>query len=372
MDLVPPIARSRPGADRAAEPRDPSSTPDLLGHEPDGGWRCAFNRAAFHRLNRGPGDRVLQLDEHHEGRPVGSLSGVLTTRDGVAVLTCGHSAPFGGLDLVRARETPERIDALAAGALARARAAGAEVVRVRCRPEAHGPNEGPVVHALLRHGLRVEATDLTFVIGLDARGVDGYRDDLKRPARRALRQLEEDGAWSAEWLAPDDDAGWRAAHALLAANRAAKGRRLALDAPYVLAARNGLGPAVVRMLVLRHAGVPVAAALTYAATAGGWYVVAWGDHGHDLPRSPMNLLALRVVEAAAAAGGRFVDLGVSSVPGSGRSGRPGPESPSMPTTRTVPAGDPDCPKVDPGLAQFKTSIGARPWLRLTLAGTTER
>jgi hypothetical protein len=367
MDLAPPLPS--PPAAGGGTTRTHDLPPALLGHEPDGAWRCVFNRAAFHRLNLGPGDRLLQLDEHHEGRPVGSLSGVLATRDGVAVLTSGHSAPFGGLDLVRTRETPERIDALVAGALSQARDAGAAVVRVRCRPEAHGRNDGAAVHALLRHGLRIEASDLTFVIGLDDRGAEGYRDDLRRPARRALRHLEEDGAWSAEWLAPDDDAGWRAAHALLAANRAAKGRRLALDAPYVLAARDALGPAVVRMLVLRHAGAPVAAALAYAATAGGWYVVAWGDHGHELSRSPMNLLALRVVEAAAAAGGRFVDLGVSSVPGSGRSR----EDPSMPTaTRTVPAGDADSPMVDPGLAQFKTSIGARPWLRLTLAGTTER
>jgi len=31
-------------------------------------------------------------------------------------------------------------------------------------------------------------------------------------------------------------------------------------------------------------------------------LVAWGDHGHELPRSPMNLLAYRLVERAIASG----------------------------------------------------------------------
>ncbi len=64
----------------------------------------------------------------------------------------------------------------------------------------------------------------------------------------------------------------------------------------------------------------------------------WGDAGHALPRSPMNLLALRLVEIALADGRPTLDLGISSVDG-------------------VP---------DQGLIQFKRSVLARESLRLDL------
>lgn len=298
-------------------------------------WTCAFNRAAFHALNAGPWDDVLRLTHEEDGRAVGALSGVL--RDGT--LVCGHSAPFGGLDLARPRETPGRIAAVVDGTLADAAAAGVDAIRMRCRPDVYGPNEPVVLFALLRRGFRVEAADLAYVVDLTATPTtDAYVAALKSPARRALKHLEG-GAWT--FRAATDDAEWRAAHALLAANRAAKGRRLALDADYVLRARAAL-PGVVRMFVLEHDGAPCAAALVYVVAPGAWYVVAWGDGGHDLPRSPMNLLALRTVEAALADGARLLDLGISSVP------------------------DGDGLAIDPGLSQFKTSVLARPQTRLTL------
>lgn len=326
-------------------------------------WTCAFNRAAFHALNAGPWDEVLRLEHDEDGRPVGALSGVL--RDGT--LTCGHSAPFGGVDLARPRETPARIAATVDATLAAAAAAGAHTVRVRCRPDAYGTNEPGVLFALLNRGFRVESADLAYVLDLAATPTAAaYVAALKSPARRALKHLTGvdprpahetggpgdrtarstdapgeriGGPWS--FRPATDDADWRAAHALLSANRAAKGRRLALNADYVLHARAAL-PGVVRMFVLEHDGRPCAAALVYVVAPGAWYVVAWGDAGHDLPRSPMNLLALRTVEAALADGARLLDLGVSSVP------------------------DGDGLAIDPGLAQFKTSILARPQTRLTL------
>jgi len=309
--------------------------------DPDGRWRCAFNRAAYHHLNLRSGDRLLQLDHEREGRIAGSLSGVL--RDGV--LTCGHSAPFGGVDLVRPREAPDAIAATVDATLAAAAEQGARELRIVGRPAAYGPNDAGVAHALLGRGATVAAADLSYVIALDPTAEDpagDYLAGLKRPARKALRHLLGDEAFDAVPLDGADDAGWRAAHALLDANRRAKGRRLSLDADQVLAVRDALGADVVRMLVLRHGGRPCAAALVYAATAEARYVVAWGDADHELPRSPMNLLALRVVEAALADGARLVDLGISSVPGSAP------------------------PRVDPGLARFKESVGARPELRLTL------
>jgi hypothetical protein len=130
---------------------------------------------------------------------------------------------------------------------------------------------------------------------------------------------------------------WDAGYDLLAANRAAKGRRLALDAAYVRAARDAF-PGRIRMALLEHAGAPCAAALTYRVLPGRELVVYWGDAGHALPRSPMNVLAHALVARSLGEGVRSLDIGPSSVDG-------------------VPDG---------GLIQFKRSIGAREDLRLHL------
>ena len=92
------------------------------------------------------------------------------------------------------------------------------------------------------------------------------------------------------------------------------------------------------MAVLEHAGRPCAAALTYRVLPGRELVVYWGDAGHDLPRSPMNVLAHAMVARALDEGVRSLDIGPSSVAG-------------------VP---------DQGLNQFKRSVGARESLRLDL------
>jgi hypothetical protein len=134
-----------------------------------------------------------------------------------------------------------------------------------------------------------------------------------------------------------DDDGWARAYEVLAVNRAAKGRALALDLDYVLCARDAF-PGRVRMSALEHAGRPCAAALTYRVAPGRELVVYWGDAGHDLPRSPMNVLALRLVERSLTEGALSLDIGTSSVAG-------------------VP---------DQGLVQFKRSVGARESLRLDL------
>lgn len=329
--VLEPVVVPRP---RPATPADRPSRTDAA-HGIDPPWTCAFNRRAYHALNARPGDDVLRIEHAEGGRVVGALTGVL--RDGV--LTSGHSAPFGGLDLARPRETPERIAATVDAALAGAAEAGARRVRVRCRPDDHGANEPVALFTLLQRGFRVESADLAYVVDLRATPtLDAYVAALKSPARRALRHTE-DGDW--RFRAVADEADVRTAHALLAENRIERGRRLVLDADYVLRVRAAL-PGVVRTFVLEHEGAPCAAALVYVVAPGAWYVVAWGDARHDLPRSPMNLLALRTVEAALADGAHLLDLGISSVP----------------------AGDGLA--IDPGLAQFKTSVLARPRTRLTL------
>ena len=94
------------------------------------GGGLLFGGAAFSDLNGVPPEARWRYEHRPEGRLVGVLTGVVT--DGV--LLSGHSAPFGGPDLVRADPTVEDVVGMVDGALARLRADGVREVRVRCRP----------------------------------------------------------------------------------------------------------------------------------------------------------------------------------------------------------------------------------------------
>lgn len=303
----------------------------------DAAWTTVFNRPAFHALNLRPGAESLVAAYTHEERTVGALAGVLT--DGT--FTSGDCAPFGGVDFARPRETPANVAATLGATLDQIEAAGAQTVRIRCRPAPYGDTGSLVVFDLLNRGFRVEVADLAHLIDLtDTPTTDAYLAALKSPARRALNHLR---ALDTGFAEVTDEAGWRDGHALLTENRAAKDRQLSLDADYLLAARTAL-PGVLRMFALTHAGAPIAVATIYVVAPGCWYVYAWGDARHELPRSPMNLLGLRVIEAALAEGVHLIDLGTS----------------------TVPAGTDGALAADAGMTQFKTSLLARPHPRLVL------
>lgn len=306
-------------------------------------WATLFNQHAFHALNLEPGLRALTLEVNAaDGRTIGALGGVL---DG-DLFVSGYSAPYGGVDLVRDRETPERVGLLIDGALAQLRAIGVQTVRLRLPPPALGASEGLIAFTLLNRGFVVERCELNQHIDLTAvADPNAYLAALKSPARRALRKL----------LGPEltfvpaaTDAAWMRGHATLVANRAAKDRRLALSLDYVVGARDALGVETVRLYeLLSAAGVPAAAALVYRVRPGRDLVVAWGDHpNHGLEHSPMNLLAYRVVEAALGDGVRTIDLGISNEPGveSAHGGL----------------------AANAGLHQFKQSVLARTEPRLTL------
>lgn len=310
---------------------------------PPAEWVTLFNREAFHALNLRAGQRALSLAvADPEGRTIGALGGVL---DG-ASFTGGHSAPFGGFDVARDKETPVNVALLVDGALARVRAAGARRVTLRMPPAALGASEGTLQFTLLNRGFTVVRCELNQHIDLTGLAdVDAYLAALKSPARRALRKLLAAGELTARTA--ESAADWDAGHGLLAANRAAKGRRFALTRDYAEAARHAL-PGALRLLLLEDAaGRAVAAALVYRVRPGRDAVVAWGDApGHGLERSPMNLLAFRVVEAAFADGVAILDLGISSEPDADATG-------ALP--------------VNGGLHQFKQSVLAQTTPRLHLA-----
>jgi hypothetical protein len=290
-----------------------------------------FNRADFHALNLRTGQSVRRFDHEADGRLVGSLVGVL---DG-DVFHSGHSASFGGPDFAREVEAAAVVGAALADAVARLDAEGVRTIRITARPAHYSGSEAAVQFALLNMGFAVAGCELSLHIDLEPlTHADDYVGRLRSPARRALRHALGEPFAFAE--SGDEDA-WERGYRLLAANRAAKGRRLALSLDYVRTVRD-LFPGRVRMFTLAHAGRDCAAALLYRVLPGRELVVYWGDAGHELARSPMNLLAFRLVERCLAEGARSLDLGTSSVAG-------------------VP---------DQGLIQFKRSVLARESLRLDL------
>jgi hypothetical protein len=290
-----------------------------------------FNTDAFHALNLRPGQRVRRVDHEVDGRLVGSLVGVLDDRG----FRSGHSAPFGGPDLAREGEAAATVSDALAAMVARLDEEGVGAIRVRARPAFYSPAEPAVHFALLNLGFAVEACELNLHIDLaPLRDADDYVAALRPPARRAVKHALREPFELREAL---DDGLWARGYAVLERNRAAKGRRLALSLGYTRAVRDAF-PGRVRMWVLEHAGAACAAALVYRVAPARELVVYWGDADHALPRSPMNALALRLVERVLGEGALSLDLGVSSVAG-------------------VP---------DQGLIQFKRSVLARESLRLDL------
>ena len=298
-----------------------------------------FNDPRFHALNAGPGERSLTVVHEDDGRVVGALAGVV---DGTT-FTSGHSAPFGGPDFARDRETAAAVQATVEAAVADVEREGVRTIRIRAKPPCSTASEPLVTFALLNAGFAVERCELNHHV--DLRGLsstDDYLATLKSPARRALRHLE--GApFSFAEAEPGDEPAWERGYGVLEENRRVKGRGLSIDLPYVRRVREAF-PGRVRLFELFHAGAPCAAALLYRVHPGHELVVSWGDARHALERSPMNLLALRVVEWAIATGAAVLDLGISTEPGT----------------------EPGRARVQEGLARFKLSVGARAEPRFVL------
>ncbi len=303
-----------------------------------------FNDPAFHALNGAEG---VLLEHAEDGRAVGALGGVLL--DGGRFVS-GHRAPFGGFDLAKERETPARIGALVDATLAQLAALGASEVLLRLPPSSHHASHETLLFTLLNRGFAVAEADLAFQIDLRALvDADAYAATLKPPARRALRHAARE-PWSIAEAAADDTNTWDEGFALLHDNRATKGRELSIDRAYVERARLAF-PDRIRLLTLQHSDRQVAAALTYRVRPHVELVVAWGDAGHALERSPMNRLAYEVVARALTEHVALLDLGTSTLPNDQGDGRRIPND---------------------GLIQFKQSIGASAQARFVLQRSAVR
>jgi hypothetical protein len=306
------------------------------GNEP---WRSLFNRRRYHELNVVPGQSIVTTTATAEsGHVIGGLSGVC---DGSSFIS-GYSAPFGGVDLVRDRETAANVATVVRSAVQEVAATGIRELRVRLAPSCYGENQPLVLFTMLNQGFSIERCELNQHIDLAGltSAVD-WSERLHRPARRALHALLDDGF---ELHDCETEADHRRAYQLLADNRARKGRTLSISADYLRQARAAL-PGRIHMHELVHRGVPVAAALNYDVRPGVRLVVAWGDSDHGLPKSPMLVLAHQLIAWALVDGITTLDLGISNRP------VPGPQG----------GLDPDL-----GLVQFKRSLLARTEPRMTV------
>ena len=274
---------------------------------------------AFHRLNLRDGERSLRVPLG----AAGELGGVVL-EDGTFV--SGHSAPFGG-PAIHGRPSADAVADGVDHAIAALLEEDVARIVVRLPPAAYDPALAPLTHTLLQRGFDVTDSDLAFVV------------DVAEPAR-VLTKNARQGARAAAHLAHAPAGSVEEAWDVIAANCAAKGYRLALDAAYVRRAADALGDAV-RLRVLKDGEDVVAAALLYDVAPGVELLVAWGDRPGTAP-APMRRLAEATLAEAHARGTRLLDLGAATQPEDGR-------------------------PVNAGLAAFKRFCGGRPEVRLTLA-----
>jgi hypothetical protein len=293
------------------------------------GGGLLFSDPRFHDLNGVPADRRRRLEHRRDGRLVGVLDGVVTDD----VFLSGHSAPFGGPDLVRDDPPVEDVLALVEGALAALRADGIREVRIRARPPVYSAAEPLLEYALLHHGFAVEHCDLNQHV--DLRAVRAGSDPLGLLQQRKRRYVRTALRRPHELIEVTGGAELATCHGIIAANRLAHGRPAPLPRDYLERVRQAF-PDRVRLLLLRQDGEPVAAAVVYRVLADVDQVVHWADAGHGLPHSPMDLLAHLVVTGSARTGARLLDLG----PSSEKDGTP-----------------------NLGLARFKRTVGAVPGTR---------
>ena len=293
------------------------------------GGGLLFCDARFHDLNGVPDADRWRYEHRRDERLVGVLDGVVT--DGV--LLSGHSAPFGGPDLVRSDPTVDELVDLVDGALDALRDDGVRTVRIRARPPVYSAAEPLLEYVLLHSGFAVEHCDLNQHVDLAPlqAGADPFA--LIRKNKRSL--LRGALAEPHELVEVTSGEELTVLHGILAANRAAHARPPGLPRDYLERAQAAFTDRV-RLLLLRVAGRPVAAAVVYRVLDDVDLLVAWGDAAHELRHSPMDLLAHLLVTGSVQRGARLLDLG----PSSEKDGTP-----------------------NVGLVNFKRSVGAVPGTR---------
>jgi hypothetical protein len=279
--------------------------------------------ARYQRCNIGDGYRLFRYDHFANGELVGSLSGVIEG----GVLDCGHSAPFGGIDLVHSRERVSEVVALLHSVLARAKSNGIRVIRIRARPGYFGDNEASLAFALLQLGAWVESCELS--LGIETGHyltAEQYLSSLRYTPRRLVRLALGSGLVFEPAVAP---AEWGACFDLLGEVKKRRGVVLKISLEYVQKLAQLFGSRIVMHRVIKDDAL-AGAVLVYRVAPEWDYIVAWGDSLRHRHHSVMNFIVYQLVRLAIADRVTVVDLGISSVDG----------------------------VADDGLIHFKRSVGA--------------
>jgi hypothetical protein len=288
-----------------------------------------FNDERYHRCNLRSGQRVFRYDHVVGNSLIGTLSGVVEGE----LLDCGHSAPFGGIDCTRRRESASMILNLLRAAITRARAEGIRTIRIRGRPGYFGPNELTSEFALLNFGASIESCELALGLELWRLGtLEEYLAVLRPAERSAVRHGLRTGMFFGAAETVND---WAACYELLAETKRRRGAQASISFDYIMMLRDIFGTRIAMhrlMLGSELAG----AALVYRLRKDWDYVAAWGDDLRHRQDRVMNVMAYQLVRAAIAQGVSLIDTGTASV-------------------RGVPDG---------GLIQFKQNIGGTTGLRL--------
>jgi Acetyltransferase (GNAT) domain len=290
-----------------------------------------FNDERYQRCNLRAGQLPFRYDHIAGDRLVGTLSGVV--EDGI--LECGHSAPFGGVDLCRPRAAVGMVIELLQAASCRARSDGIRELRIRSRPGYFGANEAAAEFALLNMGASIAAAELS--LGLEVwrfESLEGYLAALGDSPRNMIQQGLRAGFGFGE---AESTGEWAACYDLLADTKRRRGVTMKLSLDYVLRLRDIFSKQI-RMYCLTNEAGLAAAALVYRVRPSWDYIAAWGDDPAQRRNRAMNFLVYALVRTAISDRVGIIDFGISSVNG-------------------VP---------DDGLIHFKRSVGAATGLRLDL------
>lgn len=297
--------------------------------------RSIFSTRWFAEFN-GASDGEFIETVHYDGdRPAALLTAVC--RDGAAV--SGFSAPFGGPDFARQRESVSVVNEAIDSFIRKILATGIRRIVFNLRPTYYGDVEVYVATHLMNLGYEVSRSDISHGIELDNfDGIEKYRSSLRSPARRALKHARDLGAVF-EWAndSQDPERLWSAGWSVLVENRSRRGWALSLTREYVWRVRDRF-PDAIKMGVLVLDDSVAAAALVYSVMPRIDYVVYWGDAeraGHSVMPDLVDHLVNDAIDRRVS----VVDCGTSG-------------SPLVPND---------------GLVRFKTSIGARAGLRLQVA-----
>ena len=252
-------------------------------------------------------------------------------RNGEAL--CPFSAPFSYPAMVKKGQTMEDYDLALAALDSYARDRGWRSLRFTLPPFFYDADVlSAWANAFFRAGFSCETLDLNYSLDLKSLDLAHYESGLAPNTRRNLRIA---GGSDLSFLRCETEAEVRAAYAVIAENRAAKGYPLRMTLDQVLAT---LKIVPHDLFLVRRSGEDIAAAMVYHVRDQIAQVIYCGDRPGFGEYKPVNYLSYQLLCYYSARGFSWLDIGPS-------------------TENSVP---------NYGLCSFKESIGCTRAPKLTL------